>query len=65
MLKLKFEEAISVPESERRSVADFIDYQSIGNIPIIYFFVSPELICLNLHSFSFSVSEICLVTELF
>ncbi|XP_058219367.1 serine/threonine-protein phosphatase 5 isoform X4 [Rhododendron vialii] len=29
VLKLKFEEAISVPESERRSVADFIDYQSI------------------------------------
>lgn len=27
--KLKFEEAIAVPESERRSVADSIDYQSI------------------------------------
>ncbi|KAG5544875.1 hypothetical protein RHGRI_017362 [Rhododendron griersonianum] len=33
VLKLKFEEAISVPESERRSVADFIDYQSIGTAP--------------------------------
>jgi serine/threonine-protein phosphatase 5 len=29
VLKLKFEEAISVPESERHSVADSIDYQSI------------------------------------
>ncbi|KAK9665924.1 hypothetical protein RND81_14G146200 [Saponaria officinalis] len=29
VMKLKFEEAISVPESERRSVADSIDYHSI------------------------------------
>ncbi|KAL9241271.1 hypothetical protein vseg_015401 [Gypsophila vaccaria] len=29
VMKLKFEEAISVPESERRSVADTIDYKSI------------------------------------
>ncbi|GAY68654.1 hypothetical protein CUMW_265830 [Citrus unshiu] len=31
--KLKFEEAIAVPESERHSVADSIDYQSIGMSP--------------------------------
>lgn len=30
VMKLKFEEAISVPESERRSVADSIDYHSVG-----------------------------------
>ncbi|KAE8718491.1 Serine/threonine-protein phosphatase 5 [Hibiscus syriacus] len=30
VMKLKFEEAISVPESERRSVADSIDYHSIS-----------------------------------
>lgn len=30
-MKLKFEEAISVPESERRSVADSIDFHLIGN----------------------------------
>lgn len=29
-MKLKFEEAISVPESEKRSVADTIDYHAIG-----------------------------------
>ncbi|KAH0654585.1 hypothetical protein KY289_032263 [Solanum tuberosum] len=29
VMKLKFEEAISVPESQRRSVADSIDYHSI------------------------------------
>ncbi|XP_074286164.1 serine/threonine-protein phosphatase 5 isoform X2 [Silene latifolia] len=29
VMKLKFEEAISVPEAERRSVADSIDYRSI------------------------------------
>jgi len=33
-MKLKFEEAIAVPDSQRRSVADSIDYHSIG---IIYF----------------------------
>ncbi|KAH9794157.1 serine/threonine-protein phosphatase 5 [Citrus sinensis] len=31
--KLKFEEAIAVPESERHSVADSIDYRSIGMSP--------------------------------
>ncbi|EOX92964.1 Phosphatase 5.2 isoform 1 [Theobroma cacao] len=30
VMKLKFEEAIAVPESERHSVADSIDYHSIG-----------------------------------
>ncbi|TYK21148.1 serine/threonine-protein phosphatase 5 [Cucumis melo var. makuwa] len=30
VMKLKFEEAISVPESERRSVADSIDFHLIG-----------------------------------
>lgn len=34
-MKLKFEEAIAVPDSQRRSVADSIDYHSIG---IIYLF---------------------------
>lgn len=29
-MKLKFEEAISVPDSERRSIADSIDYHTIG-----------------------------------
>ncbi|KAG8488217.1 hypothetical protein CXB51_018776 [Gossypium anomalum] len=33
VMKLKFEEAISVPESERRFVADSIDYHSIGTSP--------------------------------
>ena len=31
VMKIKFEEAIAVPESQRRSVADSIDYRSIGN----------------------------------
>lgn len=30
VMKLKFEEAISVPESQKRSVADSIDYHTIG-----------------------------------
>ena len=34
VMKLKFEEAISVPTSERRSIADSIDYHTIG----IFFF---------------------------
>ncbi|GAV77161.1 LOW QUALITY PROTEIN: Metallophos domain-containing protein/TPR_1 domain-containing protein/PPP5 domain-containing protein/TPR_11 domain-containing protein [Cephalotus follicularis] len=33
VMKLKFEEAISVPQSQRRSIADSIDYHSIGMIP--------------------------------
>ncbi|XP_065851928.1 serine/threonine-protein phosphatase 5 isoform X1 [Euphorbia lathyris] len=33
VMKLKFEEAISVPESERHSVADSIDFRSIGTGP--------------------------------
>ncbi|KAL4622315.1 serine/threonine-protein phosphatase 5 isoform X2 [Castanea sativa] len=33
VMKLKFEEAISVPESERRSIADSIDYRSIDVEP--------------------------------
>ncbi|XP_016507677.1 serine/threonine-protein phosphatase 5 isoform X1 [Nicotiana tabacum] len=33
VMKLKFEEAISVPESQRRSVADFIDYHTVGSGP--------------------------------
>lgn len=35
VMKLKFEEAISVPDSERRSVADSIDFRSIGIISCI------------------------------
>ena len=35
-MKLKFEEAISVPESEKRSVADSIDYHTIGVFLLIY-----------------------------
>ncbi|XP_057953403.1 serine/threonine-protein phosphatase 5 isoform X2 [Malania oleifera] len=31
VMKLKFEEAIAVPDSERRSVADSIDFHSIGS----------------------------------
>lgn len=31
VLKLKFEEAISVQDSDRRSIADSIDYHSIGS----------------------------------
>lgn len=30
VMKLKFEEAIAVPDSQRRSVADSIDFHSIG-----------------------------------
>ncbi|KAL3754785.1 hypothetical protein ACJRO7_001959 [Eucalyptus globulus] len=33
VMKLKFEEAIAVPESERHSIADSIDYHSIGTVP--------------------------------
>ncbi|KAL3651317.1 Serine/threonine-protein phosphatase 5 [Castilleja foliolosa] len=33
VMKIKFEEAISVPESERRSVADSIDYHTLGTSP--------------------------------
>ncbi|GER56495.1 serine/threonine-protein phosphatase 5 [Striga asiatica] len=33
VMKLKFEEAISVPESEKHSVADSIDYHTIGTSP--------------------------------
>ncbi|TMW93537.1 hypothetical protein EJD97_011524 [Solanum chilense] len=33
VMKLKFEEAISVPQSQRRSVADSIDYRSVGSGP--------------------------------
>ncbi|KAI4385064.1 hypothetical protein MLD38_003130 [Melastoma candidum] len=33
VMKLKFEEAISVPESERRSIADAIDFRTIGTTP--------------------------------
>ncbi|CAN4103147.1 unnamed protein product [Withania somnifera] len=33
VMKLKFEEAISVPESQRRSVADSIDYHTVGSGP--------------------------------
>ncbi|XP_030516660.2 serine/threonine-protein phosphatase 5 isoform X2 [Rhodamnia argentea] len=33
VMKLKFEEAIAVPQSERRFVADSIDYHSIGTVP--------------------------------
>lgn len=30
VMKLKFEEAISLPQSEKRSVAESIDYHTIG-----------------------------------
>ncbi|XP_041005270.1 serine/threonine-protein phosphatase 5 isoform X3 [Juglans microcarpa x Juglans regia] len=33
VMKLKFEEAIAAPQSQRRSVADSIDYHSIGTSP--------------------------------
>ncbi|KAJ4836831.1 Serine/threonine-protein phosphatase 5 [Turnera subulata] len=33
VMKLKFEEAIAVPESERRSIADSIDFHTIGDGP--------------------------------
>ncbi|KAF3554404.1 hypothetical protein F2Q69_00017901 [Brassica cretica] len=33
VMKMKFEEAISAPVSERRSVAESIDYHTIGNKP--------------------------------
>nr|GMD84247.1 serine/threonine-protein phosphatase 5 isoform X2 [Ipomoea batatas] len=32
VMKLKFEEAISVPQSEKQSVADSIDYHSVGMV---------------------------------
>lgn len=35
--KIRFEEAISVQDSERRSVADTIDYKCIGNsLPLLH-----------------------------
>lgn len=59
-MKLKFEEAIAVPESARHSVADSIDYDSIGTFLIekellyiysyflshcFYFLPSAEFVC--------------------
>lgn len=38
VMKLKFEEAISVPESERRSVADSIDYNTMGKLLFLSYF---------------------------
>lgn len=35
VMKLKFEEAISVPTSEKQSVAESIDYRTIGIILIV------------------------------
>lgn len=35
-MKLKFEEAISVPEYERRSIADTIDYHTVGMFHFIF-----------------------------
>lgn len=35
-MKLKFEEAISVPEYARRSIADSIDYQTVGMLHFIF-----------------------------
>lgn len=35
-MKLKFAEAISVPESERRPVADSINYRSIGISVVVF-----------------------------
>lgn len=35
-MKLKFEEAISVPEYERRSIADAIDYHTVGMFHFIF-----------------------------
>ena len=32
VMKLKFEEAIAVPESQRCSIAESIDFRSIGTI---------------------------------
>lgn len=32
VMKLKFEEAIAAPESERRSIAESIDFRTIGTI---------------------------------
>ncbi|KAL6529476.1 Serine/threonine-protein phosphatase 5 [Orobanche gracilis] len=43
VMKLKFEEAISVPESERLSVADSIDYHTIGISSVLAAFdVEPQ-----------------------
>ena len=36
VMKLKFEEAIAVPESERRSIAESIDLHTVGTITILY-----------------------------
>lgn len=43
-MKLKFEEAISVPESARHSVADSIDYHAIG---MQFFFTAFKYILLD------------------
>ncbi|KAK6157520.1 hypothetical protein DH2020_011768 [Rehmannia glutinosa] len=42
VMKLKFEEAISVPESEKRSVADSIDYRTIVNSEAVLAYVEPQ-----------------------
>lgn len=39
-MKLKFAEAISVPESQRRPVAESINYRSIGTIVLLLSFIS-------------------------
>lgn len=36
VMKLKFEEAIAAPESERRSIAESIDFHTIGSILNIF-----------------------------
>jgi len=38
-MKLKFEEAISVPVSERRSVAESIDFHTIGILHLFAYFL--------------------------
>lgn len=38
-MKLKFEEAISVPVSQRRSVAESIDYHTIGITLMLFLFL--------------------------
>lgn len=52
VMKLKFEEAISVPQSEKRSIAESIDFHSIGTILgwfLVLVSLFYQIFCASLH----------------
>lgn len=71
VMKLKFEEAISVPESERRSIAESIDFHTIGTIlnMVSYasIFVLSYFLCASLPMWAafFIVKFLCRVSFFF